>query len=122
MRLGQGGVSRNRGGDVGLIARDRDLIRRCLHHEAGAWNDFVERFLGLIYHVVQHTADLRSFPLKPEDKEDVAAQVLLRHRRERLRRPAQFRGSSSLAAYLTVIARRACVTELARRAAQAERS
>ena len=45
---------------MGLIARDRELIRRCLHHEPGAWNDFVDRFLGLVYHVVQHTAALVS--------------------------------------------------------------
>src|SRR3954451_20218912 len=101
---------------VGLIARDRELIRRCLHHEPGAWNDFVDRFLGLIYHVVQHTADMRSFPLKPEDKEDIAGQVLLRLVDNDYATLRQFRGASSLAAYLTVIARRACVTELARRA------
>ena len=40
-----------------LAAIDRDLLRRCLHHEPGAWNDFVDRFLGLVYHVVGHTAD-----------------------------------------------------------------
>src|ERR1019366_9256609 len=101
---------------VGLIARDRELIRRCLHHEPGAWNDFVDRFLGLVYHVVQHTADMRSYPLTPEDKEDVSSQVLLKivdHDYAALR---QFRGKSSLASYLTVIARRTCVTELANRA------
>ena len=101
---------------MGLIARDRELIKRCLHHEPGAWNDFVDRFLGLVYHVVQHTADMRSYPLTPEDKEDVSSQVLLKivdHDYAALR---QFRGKSSLASYLTVIARRTCVTELANRA------
>ena len=101
---------------MGLIARDRDLIKRCLNHEPGAWNDFVDRFLGLVYHVVQHTADMRSFPLSPEDKEDVASHVLVKivdHDYAALR---QFRGKSSLASYLTVIARRTCVHELASRA------
>ena len=59
---------------MALTARDRDLLRRCLHHEPGSWNDFVDRFLGLVYHVVQHSADLRSFTLKSEDTEDIAAQ------------------------------------------------
>jgi RNA polymerase sigma-70 factor, ECF subfamily len=106
--------------DVGLIARDRELIRRCLHHEPGAWNDFVDRFLGLVYHVVQHTADMRSYPLKPEDKEDLAAQVLLHIVENDYASLKQFRGHSSLAAYLTVIARRTCVQEIARRATAAE--
>jgi RNA polymerase sigma-70 factor (ECF subfamily) len=105
---------------VGLIARDRELIRRCLHHEPGAWNDFVDRFLGLVYHVVQHTADMRSFPLKPEDKEDLAAQVLLHIVENDYAALKQFRGKSSLAAYLTVIARRTSVQQLARRAAAQE--
>ncbi len=98
---------------MGLIARDRELIRRCLHHESGAWNDFVDRFLGLVYHVVQHTTDMRSQPLKPEDKEDVAAQVMLKIVENDYAALRQFRGKSSLASYLTVIARRTCVNELA---------
>ena len=89
---------------MGLIARDRDLIKRCLARESGAWNDFVDRFLGLVYHVVQHTADMRSFPLSPEDKEDVAAHVLLKIVEHDYAALRQFRGRSSLAAYLTVIA------------------
>jgi RNA polymerase sigma-70 factor, ECF subfamily len=101
---------------VGLIARDRELIRRCLLHEPGAWNDFVDRFLGLVYHVVQHTADMRSYALSPEDKEDVAAQVLVKIIDHDYAALKQFRGKSSLAAYLTVIARRTCVNELANRA------
>ncbi len=100
---------------MGLIARDRELIRRCLHHESGAWNDFVDRFLGLVYHVVQHTADMRSQPIKPEDKEDIAAQVLLKVVENDYSALRQFRGKSSLASYLTVIARRTCVNELATR-------
>ena len=101
---------------MGLIARDRELIKRCLHHEPGAWNDFVDRFLGLIYHVVQHTADMRSFPLRPEDKEDAAAHVLLKIVEHDYAALRQFRSKSSLAAYLSVIARRTCVNELATRA------
>lgn len=105
---------------MGLLARDRELIRRCLNHEPGAWNDFVDRYLGLVYHVVHHTAHMRSFPLQPEDTEDVAAQVLLRIVDNDYASLRQFRGNSSLAAYLTVIARRTCVQELARRAGAAK--
>jgi RNA polymerase sigma-70 factor (ECF subfamily) len=105
---------------VALTPHDRELLRRCLAKQPGAWNDFVDRFLGLIYHVVQHTAHLRSMPLKPEDTEDLAAEVLLQivaNDYEVLRR---FRGESALPSYLTVISRRICVHELARRAAARE--
>ena len=60
---------------MALTAVDRDLVQRCLKNEPGAWEDFVDRFLGLIYHVVHHTAYLRSSPLRPEDTEDVAAEI-----------------------------------------------
>jgi RNA polymerase sigma-70 factor (ECF subfamily) len=105
---------------VPLTAADRDLLKRCLHHERGAWNDFVDRFLGLVYHVIHHTAHLRSMPLRPEDVEDLAAEVLLQIVNNDYAVLRQFRGQSSLATYLTVIARRICVQELARRGAARE--
>jgi RNA polymerase sigma-70 factor (ECF subfamily) len=102
---------------VALTKLDRDLLARCLSHQPGAWNDFVDRFLGLIYHVIHHTAHLRSAPLKAEDTEDLAAEVLLQIVANDYAVLRQFREKSSLAAYLTVIARRICVHELARRVA-----
>jgi RNA polymerase sigma-70 factor (ECF subfamily) len=80
----------------------------------------VDRFLGLIYHVIHFTAHQRSVPLQPEDVEDLAAEVLLQIVADNYKVLHQFRGQSSLATYLTVIARRICVQELSRRAAQAE--
>jgi RNA polymerase sigma-70 factor (ECF subfamily) len=105
---------------VALTNVDRDLLRRCLVHQPGAWNDFVDRFLGLIYHVIHHTAHLRSAPMRPEDIEDLAAEVLLQVVANDYVVLRQFKGHSSLATYLTVITRRICVHELARRAAARE--
>jgi RNA polymerase sigma-70 factor (ECF subfamily) len=105
---------------VALTAVDRALLQRCLHHEPGAWNDFVDRFLGLVYHVIHHTAHLRSAPVRPEDTEDLAAEVLLGIVAKDYQVLRQFRGQSSLATYLTVVARRICVHELARRTAARE--
>jgi RNA polymerase sigma-70 factor, ECF subfamily len=102
---------------VALTTVDRALLQRCLKHEVGAWNDFVDRFLGLIYHVVHHTAHLRSIPLTPEDVEDVVAEVLLQIVAGDYAVLRHFRGQSSLATYLTVIARRSCIHELTRRLA-----
>ncbi len=105
---------------MALTAVDRALIQRCLQHQPGAWNDFVDRFLGLLYHVVHHAAFLRSTPLRPEDTEDIAAEVLLQIVANDYKVLRDFRGNSSLATYLTVIARRICVHELARRTAAHE--
>ncbi len=105
---------------MALTTLDRDLLKRCLAHQPGAWNDFVDRFLGLVYHVIHHTAHLRSVVLKPEDVEDLAAEVLLQIVAGDYNVLRQFGGHSSLATYLTVIARRICVHELARRSAARE--
>lgn len=100
---------------MALTAVDRTLLQRCLNKEPGAWNDFVDRFLGLIYHVIHYTAHLRSVPLRPEETEDLAAEILLQLVANDYAVLRQFKGHSSLATYLTVIARRNCVHELTRR-------
>ena len=105
---------------MAFTAVDRALLQRCLNHEPGAWNDFVDRFLGLIYHVIHYTAHLRSVPLRPEDTEDLAAETLLQIVANDYAVLRQFRKESSLATYLTVIARRICVQELAKRQAARE--
>lgn len=98
-----------------LTPVDRDLLQRCLAKQPGSWNDFVDRFLSLLYHVVRYTAHLRSARLNPEDVEDIAAEVLLQIVADDYKVLRQFKGHASLATYLTVIARRICVHELNRR-------
>lgn len=103
-----------------LTPVDRDLLQRCLRRERGSWNDFVDRYLGLIYHVIHHTAYLRSVPLQPEDVEDIAAEVMLEIVANDFAALKQFRGQASLATYLTVIARRVAVGAINKRAARPE--
>lgn len=102
---------------MALTPVDNQLLQRCLRRERGAWNDFVDRFLGLIYHVIHYTSYLRSVPLQPEDVEDVAADVLLAVVANDYAVLRQFRGQASLATYLTVISRRVCVQAMVKRAA-----
>jgi RNA polymerase sigma-70 factor (ECF subfamily) len=94
---------------------DRHLIDRCLGKEPGAWNDFVDRYMGLIYHVIHHAAHARSRVLSAEDTEDIAAEIFLKIVDDDYGVLRRFKGNSSLPTYLTVIARRICVKELIRR-------
>lgn len=94
---------------------DRNLIDRCLRKEPGAWNDFVDRYMGLIYHVIHHAADARSRDVSSEDIEDIAAEIFLKVVDDDYAVLRRFKGTSSLPTYLTVIARRICVKELIRR-------
>lgn len=104
-----------------LTESDASLLDRCLKHEPGSWNEFVDRYLGLIYHVVTYTSHYRSVPLTAEDVEDVAADVLMRFVDDDYAILRRFQKKSSLAGYLTVVARRACVQELNKRITVRER-
>ena len=63
-------------------------------------------------HVVNHSAQSRSLRLTAEDREDLIAQVFLAIVKDDMAVLRNFRGGSSLATYLTVIARRVVVHDL----------
>lgn len=100
---------------MALTQVDRNLLNRCLADEPGAWKDFVDRFIGLFVHVVNHTAHARSVRLAPDDVDDLCAEVFVALLANDYAVLRQFRGNSSLATYLTVVARRVIVREMARR-------
>lgn len=94
---------------MALSEIDRNLLQRCLDRKPRAWEDFVDRFMGLIVHVINHTAQSRSVRLGPEDREDLCAEVFLTIVKDDLALLRKFRCESSLATYLTVVARRIVV-------------
>jgi RNA polymerase sigma-70 factor (ECF subfamily) len=96
---------------------DRDLLARCLERKPKAWEAFVDRFMGLVVHVVNHTAQSRSVRLTSQDREDLCAEVFLALLENDFAILRHFRGLSSLATYLTVVARRVVVRELLKRRA-----
>jgi RNA polymerase sigma-70 factor (ECF subfamily) len=97
---------------VALSDIDRNLLDRCLHNKPRAWEDFVDRFMGLVVHVINHTAQCRSLRLSSADRDDLAADVFLTIVDNDLAVLRHFRKESSLATYLTVIARRVVVRKL----------
>lgn len=102
----------SRATDVSLSDVDRHLLQRCLDREPRAWQNFVDRFVGLVVHVVHRTAVGRGVSIDEATRDDFVAEVflvLVRHDFAVLRR---FRRQCSLATYLTVIARRVVVRRL----------
>jgi RNA polymerase sigma-70 factor (ECF subfamily) len=97
---------------VALSDIDRNLLERCLAQKPRAWEDFVDRFTGLIIHVINHTARCRSIMLSSADREDLTAEVLMAIVQNDYAVLRHFRGKSSLATYLTVVARRVVVRKL----------
>lgn len=104
---------------MALSEIDRQLIDRCLARKPRAWEDFVDRFLGLVIHVINHTAAARSLRPTLEDREDLCAEVFLTIIKDDFALLRHFRGQSSLATYLCVIARRVVVRHLLQKQANA---
>lgn len=97
---------------MALSEIDRNLLDRCLNRKPRAWEDFVDRFMGLVVHVINHTGQCRSQNLSATDREDLAGEVFLAIVDNDMAVLRHFRGKSSLATYLTVIARRVVVRKL----------
>jgi RNA polymerase sigma-70 factor (ECF subfamily) len=91
---------------------DRNLLERCLERKPRAWEDFVDRFMGLVVHVINHTAQARSLRLGLQDRDDLVSEVFLDLLKDDFAILRHFRGQSSLATYLTVVARRIVVKGL----------
>ncbi len=100
---------------VALSDIDRNLLDRCIARKPRAWEDFVDRFMGLVLHVIDHTARSRGILVSPEDREDLCAQVFLEIIKNEFAVLRHFRRQSSLATYLTVVSRRVVVHALVAR-------
>ncbi len=100
---------------MALSEIDRNLLERCLQRKPRAWEDFVDRFLGLIVHVADHASKARNLTLGSDERDDLCAEVFLTLIRNDFSVLRHFRGQSSLATYLTVIARRVVVREIMKR-------
>ncbi len=100
---------------MALSDPDRVILEDCLTRKPRGWEKFVNRFLGLVIHVVNHSAQARSIRLSAQDREDLSADVFMTIVKDDFAVLRHFRGQSSLATYLTVVARRVVVRELLQR-------
>ncbi|MGQ9505124.1 MAG: RNA polymerase sigma factor [Thermogutta sp.] len=100
---------------------DRHLLERCLDRKPRAWEDFVDRFSGLVIHVINHTARTRSVRMAPELRDDLCSEVFLALLKDDFAILRRFRGQCSLASYLCVVARRIVVKSLLQRIGETQR-
>jgi RNA polymerase sigma-70 factor (ECF subfamily) len=100
---------------MALTEIDRELLQQCLSRQPSGWRDFVDRFAGLFVHVVNHTAQARSVVVTQADVDDLCAEVFMALLSNDMQVLKAFRAQSSLATYLTVVARRVVAREMAKR-------
>lgn len=101
---------------MALSNLDRELLLDCLAGSEEAWRGFCDRYTGLIVHTVEHVTNSFRIPLDDATRDDLVADVFLAILDRDCATLRQFRGESSLAAYLLVIARRTVIKRLVQRA------
>lgn len=97
-----------------VSAADRRLIDACLAGDGPGWEAFIDRFAGLFAAVVAATARHGGRGLPPADREDLVAEMVLACLGNNAAVLRSFAGRSSLATYLTVIARRVALRQFRR--------
>jgi len=91
---------------------DHTLLERCLEGQDRAWEDFVDRFLGLVLHVIDHTVAKRNGRLQSEDRNALCEQVFVALGHDQFRLLREFKARSSITTYLAVVVRRIVVRSL----------
>ena len=88
---------------------DRELLARCLEKKQRGWEDFVDRFLGLVLHVIDHTTLMREIHLGRDDRDTLCEKVFTAIAHDDFLLLRHYQGRSSLSTYLTTVVRRVVV-------------
>ena len=91
---------------------DHTLLERCVARQDRAWEDFVDRFLGLVLHVIDHTVSRREIRLRADERNTLCEQVFAALGHDQFRLLREFKARSSLTTYLSVVVRRIVVRSL----------
>ena len=98
---------------------DQVLLLRCLEGQPRGWEDFVDRFLGLVVHVIDHTVQVRDLPIDLEHRDRLCEDVFAIFYHDSFRLLREFDGQCTLTTYMTIITRRIIVRLLLNRKAKA---
>jgi hypothetical protein len=103
---------------VALSDLDRELIKGCMEGDPRAWSSFCDRFAGLVLDVADETlafAGVSGPDRSGELREEMVEAFFRESRSNGFSMLRAFRGESSLATYLAVVARRSILGQLSRR-------
>ncbi|GHT21337.1 hypothetical protein FACS189419_02070 [Planctomycetales bacterium] len=101
-----------------LCNLDKELLNRCLSGHYRSWEDFVDRFLGLVLHVIDYTVSKRDLRLNAENRNKLCEQVFAALCHNNYQLLQNFKEKSSLTTYLSVVTRRIVIRLLRNEALQ----
>ncbi|MBO7680168.1 MAG: hypothetical protein J6S75_10915 [Thermoguttaceae bacterium] len=91
---------------------DYPLLNRCLRSAPNAWEDFVDRFMGLVLHVIDQTMAVRRLTLTSSERVDLCEAVFRALRYNNCELLRDFDQKSLLSTWLVVMTRRLVVAFL----------
>ena len=96
----------------GIDDMDKEILQNCVNESFRGWENFVDRFMGLIIHIIDHTIDIRRIDISSEEREKLCERVFQVFKHDNYRILRQYRERASISSYLTVVARRIVVRNL----------
>ncbi|MDR1957520.1 MAG: hypothetical protein LBQ54_00455 [Planctomycetaceae bacterium] len=95
-----------------LDSMDMDILQRCLDGKPRGWEDFVDRFISMVTHVVNCTAQSQGVTLLKSQQEELIVKVFSTFHEENFQILRQLNGQNHLSTYLTIVTRRIVVKNL----------
>jgi len=86
----------------------KQLLKDCWAKKRGAWEQFVSQYSKLIYYSIQRTCRLKSYPVTPEELEDLFGGIYVLIIKDDCKKLRQYRGDRgcSVATWLRTISTR----------------
>ncbi|MCL2347370.1 MAG: hypothetical protein FWC50_03815 [Planctomycetaceae bacterium] len=88
---------------------DIELLTRCVEEGPRGWEDFVDRFMGLVVHVIDHTLQMRGLHLDEAEREMFCEEVFSAICHDSFHLLRNFDGKCLLTTYMTIVVRRIVV-------------
>lgn len=103
---------------MALSDLDRELIRGCMEGDSRSWRSFCDRFAGLVMDVVDDTLAFAGISGQDRSggmRESLTEEFFRELRGNGFAMLRSFRGESSLATYMAILARRSILSQLSNR-------
>ena len=88
---------------------DQDLLRNCVKQAPRGWEDFVDRYISMVSHVVDYVASNRKAVLPPGERDLLIEAVFAKFHENQFQILKQIKGKNHLSTYLAILSRRIVV-------------
>ena len=108
--------------NLAMTDHEQELLSRCFEGDQTGWNEFVQRYAGLIYQTIKRTSALHAADTPRDFADDLFQEIFLTLVQDDFIQLRRFRGDNgcTLASWLRMIAARRTIDHLRKSKFQAE--